>query len=555
MKRLNAINGYQLILVLLVSLLIPKTISAVPYPDCNLHVGLNPAMESIIEEGGPGDPLIFHLPPISDYTREVIERTEKGILYAKSNQKNQTFTNNEFSNWLSKAYQAYAKILDTEINVIMQERELYDVTSCLNVDIILIETQMERARCALQWAVAEKRHNSITMLAEVIEFLLERYDALLKGARDNTYSDSGWFEIRNFDPPGYKYQCANDLCVPVFNPTSGTNYSTLDVCQVESGCPIPKKCPFHSTYLPPVETQSGSNIFVYGCDITVTGNYATLPTFEDSPIPEVFYEEYRAFQRIMSERTGIIADAENVKTAYEQIDAWMGRTPPEELENFGSLLTANRIHKERVGCSLKDYPNTSQPIHLPRPDDQGIYPTTVNYEDVWPPTWPDGAIRWETHGPFSFEKNNLRLLREYFVVRESWGKKRPLWYNLPPYLGLSYFFQLWIRGEIKQWDVHQERLTSASVTHATDASRQTVMQFDEVRKAMSEFSGIVNHIQPNDTIRGFTRNLAYFLRRTCIDRPCNDRLELVLKIIFKDECFPYTTGGYKDEEMMKKCGD
>ncbi|MBI2635992.1 hypothetical protein HYW84_01570 [Candidatus Peregrinibacteria bacterium] len=58
-------------------------------------------------------------------------------------------------------------------------------------------------------------------------------------------------------------------------------------------------------------------------------------------------------------------------------------------------------------------------------------------------------------------------------------------------------------------------------------------------------------------LRGFVRDFAYFLRRSCLDRPCNARLDTVLKLVFSDSCFPYGNGEYAkatgDDPQWKKC--
>jgi hypothetical protein len=43
-------------------------------------------------------------------------------------------------------------------------------------------------------------------------------------------------------------------------------------------------------------------------------------------------------------------------------------------------------------------------------------------------------------------------------------------------------------------------------------------------------------------LRAFVRNFAWYIRRSCIFRPCNERLEQILKLNFADSCFPYTGG-------------
>lgn len=44
------------------------------------------------------------------------------------------------------------------------------------------------------------------------------------------------------------------------------------------------------------------------------------------------------------------------------------------------------------------------------------------------------------------------------------------------------------------------------------------------------------------SLRDMVQDFAYFLRRSCMNRPCNDRLDTILSTVATDACFPYTSG-------------
>ncbi len=58
----------------------------------------------------------------------------------------------------------------------------------------------------------------------------------------------------------------------------------------------------------------------------------------------------------------------------------------------------------------------------------------------------------------------------------------------------------------------------------------------------SENAGATGDASGGKGIRDFVQDFAYFLRRSCMNRDCNARLERILKITPTDSCFPFTDG-------------
>ena len=82
---------------------------------------------------------------------------------------------------------------------------------------------------------------------------------------------------------------------------------------------------------------------------------------------------------------------------------------------------------------------------------------------------------------------------------------------------------------------------------------------DTLSLLISSVGKLSSLARDKEGLRGFVRDYAYFLRRTCINRPCNKRLDQILKIVFRDECFPYTNGDYlgdtAENPRWKKCAE
>ncbi|MBU1123916.1 hypothetical protein KJ652_04960 [Patescibacteria group bacterium] len=542
------------VLSLLFLLLIPASASAAmnnklkDVPIC--EAGYNMTLELLLEA----------IPPVSDhYTAKVLERAQQSIIYADSMQ--EPFADSGYMSWLDTAYEAFSMITDTNLRVIQRERDLLENTTCLHIDLFLIETMMEKVRCKLIQAFDERRHVAIMILKDTIHSLNERYAQLLQGARDNAYEDGTWKEKRMSDPPSFvaggeeKKWCKEDEdCTSgetCFNKRckqkckKDENCAGYEEC-LNDVCEERKMCPFHSDYLPPSEVgrmEDGDDELVvvrYGCDPEVLDIYNNLD-FEFTKIGETIKKESTAIEETLEKRNEFINDSTGLMSYALFIETWLrGRVSgsTDRLNYFGMNAGDDIEHVVQTGCYNKN--NKTPPV---LPDD--IDHNTADYDKFWPPFWPKGAIRWETYGPFSFNRDDLRLLREFITLRETWGRHRPIYYELPEDYGILYFAQLWIRGQLKLWDINQEKISSTMETRATDMPRQIIEELKPLRESVNVISSAAYELN-DGTIRGFAMRLAYFLRRSCMDRPCNDRLERILKVSFQDECFPYTKGDYKN---------
>ncbi|MFH1670426.1 MAG: hypothetical protein ABIA92_02465 [Patescibacteria group bacterium] len=497
-------------------------------------------------------------PVSAHFTQKVLDRAEKGIEEAFSH--TQTFNDKDFMSWAEHTFQAFSAIIDTKLRLIYQERDLRENTSCLHIDLLLIETMMEKVRCKIQFAFEKKQHVTILQLKDIIIFLNESYNDLSEGARHNAYVASGYPQSRSFDAdPAW---CCRDgkMCELFYEPgeCGGNKEETVYSCMIETDCGSMKLCPFHSDYLPPSSFGSGGTVFGYGCDLGIISRYSSISA-PDSKIGDAINAEVKAMRELINERDKFITDSMHLKEDATNLDLWMGRAPSPRLEYFGMTVDSQREHYTVFGCSESPYA-WSAPIS----DEEEEEGTDRTPDSLWPPIWPAGAIRWPTYGAFSFNRNELQLMKEYRKLREEWGKRRPLAYELPDQFGFYFFLQLYFRGQFKLWDIYQERLTSTIVAHATDVPRRIIAELTPLREAVGEFSTYASVLPAADSgaeakggIRGFARGLAYFLRRSCITRPCNERLERILRVVLQDKCFPYTGGNYSGKvwEDCKKAAE
>lgn len=502
--------------------------------ECN--GGAIPAIEELLDA----------LEPVSThFVGAVLERAQAGIDKAMTASPAPGL--DSFWNWLETAFTPVAMIADTKTRITTRERDLIEVTPCLEIDLAIIETKMGQVQCKIELAFDEKRLSAIILLSRVLYFLNDEYQKLAEHGNDNSYVDAEWWQRRIFDP-------AEWCCI------ANTKNAEGEMCDPDDACPEVKTCPFHSDYLPPSTVGSGTAAkpvaVGYGCDLSVLSRYAGLG-LGDSTIDEATDAETTALEELSEDRDKMIEDSEQLKARITKLEKFMGRSLPAESAWYGQAKSDKRVHRLRLGCAVSDGRNAD---NQPAAKD-------------WPPAWPAGAAKWELTGPFSFDKNDQKLLREYLQLRDEWGQQRPYpdQYKFPeeflPDRPEKYeealddpqrndFFVGWInrlaRTVTKKWDRVQEREEGAMVPIASEALELVMEQLSPLRSAVSEFSKNGNSLDKG--VRNFTRGLAYWLRRSCLTRPCNARLERVLKIDLTNDCFPYTNGQFVGRtDLVEKC--
>ncbi len=177
--------------------------------------------------------------------------------------------------------------------------------------------------------------------------------------------------------------------------------------------------------------------------------------------------------------------------------------------------------------------------------------------------------RFSPYGPFSIKKNALEILRRFKDQREQEGAKRKfdedlkLPYELEPDSierqalesdPIARMFRSGIRPIVSLWSQMQGGWES-EIYPRTDAGKGSQTNgLAPLRQQVSELNDLAGTI---GGLRKVVIGTAYFLRRTCIYRPCNLRLEQILRIAYADACFPYANGEYladsPDDPRWKKC--
>lgn len=482
---------------------------------------------------------IVAIPPVSQhYVQRVLDRANAGTAQASTMTTLGGPIYDMFKPWwIFYATSAMLSTVDTRQQITAMQRDLLEATPCLHLDVIILQSKIEKTRQEMHTALDNKQPFRVVLLQHIIRFLHQRVEHLLKGGRDPLYEDDGWAKKQRFDPPNPVWCCPEGIPGNVCMFTSdslcieggGNSFSTPRACQ-EYGCLLPpsqnplqgKLCPFHSNYLPP-------SIAGYGCDIQA------MPAAASGHPPTV--AEMAALANLITKRDAFVTQAQSFRPLVEEIDAMTGH--PSDYSSLGSGLS--RTHKEVFGClegsSLAQQIGATSLLQAIR----------------------TGSV--EARGAFSIPKNEAWLMVRLAELTQRWGERRPQAKELryPPEFpsgparnaaaqreekkhSILKARDWFVRTLFLSWNRYHGKKEAEPLAKSQDDILQIRESSPGVGLVTERLAALVR--SHSSGLRSFSKGFAYYLRRSCIYRPCNARLEQVLRIIFKDSCFPYTSGAY-----------
>lgn len=339
----------------------------------------------------------------------------------------------------------------------------------------------------------------------------------------------------------------------------GEAFETLNECTAY-GCEAPAQkteaavCPFHSDYLPP-------SLNGYGCDAeTLFGLLTGMP---DSPFTDAAIKELEALttlQRAMEAAGGMGNLAGGIA----------GGLDPNDLK---------RKHVSRFGCVMGGVCEANIDITCAGPDEcpgksRCIDARSVGQCDKNPDNicldnndCPSNgqcrrlsdAMKIELRGPFSLERNHSGLLEAFRLLRREDGANRMQSEALTPANNkelLTSTVARYLRSLFVSFNTEQGEKEAMTFAVGSDPLLSAGTTFDELHKSVAELGRLAGS---KEGIRSFVKDFAYFLRRSCLDRPCNLRLDRIIKIVLRDECFPYVSGAFtsntEENPAWKRCMD
>lgn len=444
------------------------------------------------------------------YVQPVLDRADAGIAFAASANANPDFFPFYHAGWARSIGGAFAQLVDSRSDLANRTNDLATATACRRFDELLLECAMDDVREALDASLERGSFVAIMRLESLLLFLRERLDHLDAGAEDATRVDDQWARKRLFD-------------------------------RDEPASPSAPLCPFHSDYTPP--RLSG-----YGCD--------------DAVLESI--DRY-GLDFVAAERGGL--------TAIEsQIDAFRSIVPLlQSATSTGTVAplppVADREHRTIVGCRAVQGA-CSENADLACGSDEFCASRGAGrcLRDASVPRVPERSLR----GAFSFPVDHLRVLTDFVGKRIDDALSRTFPDGWAPLSELSSgsgakraFYDDWmnsalsgLRSFFRSLSGIQGRSEGAAFPEATDAQLEIADSLSDMRASIGELSRLASQ---KTGVRTFVVELAYFLRRTCVFRPCQKSLEQIIRIGLQDACFPYTNGEFlsdtEENPRWKKCAE
>lgn len=545
---------------------------------------------------------ILSLSPVSPYTTHVLARADSGLTYARGAPVDPQFLRVP---WTEFATSEILQTIDSRIELTDQADDLIHNSACFHFDVAAVQCKMEEVRSEMNTQIERGSFSAILRLGSLYNFLNERIAQMNNGAFDPTYQDASWGNRRMFDPPSTSVYCCDhpgDSCVQRTSQecTNRTGYAfnTLDAC-ASWGCQRPNRqynlkaemCPYDSDYAPPFLNG-------YGCDESILSPRASFPPIRAEE------ESLKIISRQLDEYRSAARQFLSIQQTLDSLTNQQSVLPPPPEP---------RTHLLAVGCrwdgGLCENDPTIRCTQSTQGNDCGPgntckYPPTGNanvckqnrnlicFDDsqcqigpknVGPCIKDDGKKPGtaELRGPFSVDKNHLEILNDFLAQRleQAVSRQNPddLKYanEFSPDQKIQIAdrstddaFTNGVRGSLRVlfrlWSAIQGRNEAATFPYATDAELEVAHGLDFLRSAISDLANLTvmkkgSLVMKKGSLRSFVVDYASFLRRSCIERPCNASLEEILKIVFKDECFPYTNGEYlndtPDNPRWKQCAE
>lgn len=527
---------------------------------------------------------VLSVAPVSPYVQAVLTRADAGLTYAKSAPALPVF-GFFIGDWAQAIASAMAQLMNTNVQVTIQADDLIHHSACLNFDATAIKCKMQQVQDEMQAGASGRSLIALWQLRSLLTFLNDRLTQFYQGALDPNYADPDWGSVQIFDPPQNVY-CYDSFAGTCRQTTSaacalarGSAFRTQIQCQNAGGLPLTNQngtqtndvmCPYDSDYGPSL--QNG-----FGCDLDVMA-----PRIGFAPVKT----EYDALNAVIKQIDAARAIQQQLLGVQNDIDTLTGNqtaSPP---------ALAPRTHISAVGCApppgicsnnqalrcsgdadcvnggtcqtATSVCSLNRSITCLNDDSQ----CTVNGQNFGTCIPNDGKIpaTVELRGPFSLGKNERELVSDFLLDRLQTANSRSTPDSLatPGTVSNNTFSKL-VAGSYRllfnAWSLFQGRDEAINFPIATDPELEIASALTPLRKAVGDLARLVlpDKTQQKQGLRDFVIKYAYFLRRSCINRPCNASLEEILKIAFADACFPYTNGDFLDDSpdspRYQKCLD
>lgn len=437
-------------------------------------------------------PLVTHAQnyAVSPAVLSVLNRADLGIVAGTSSPNLGVFLPNAVSEWSRFILSPVMQRVNARMRGIEGARSSLQRTTCLQLDVTMLEAKMETVRGLMNLALAQNNVIAMVRLADLFMFLDERHWYLTQGALNPDISD--WL---------YQYPRLFDAATPAPGPV----------------------CYYHSDYTSPGFILPGHN--GYGCDTStldrVWNEWGNTPQGNLFPIlQDDIIRERDTLAQVQSAVTQYLAGAETINDAAEAMESIAaGGTLPD------AALPEPREHLTEQGCMTE--------------------PSA-------------GVVARPLNGPLAVTPDESRLAQEFSRLWMDGEAVRPTPPSIversDPAQQLFNFIRAAERRVLSVFSQRQAERQSATFMAGADPVLATQQGLTGLDTAVAGLGALVTDM---DHLRSFTRDFGFFLLRTCIERPCRERLEKALRIVFQNECFPYFSGAYlgdtPENPRWRKC--
>lgn len=490
---------------------------------------------------------VFAITPLSPWVRDVIDKAEKGMVFADTFDESDECKNapDERKKAASRAeaesdvQRALRSFMDTRSLFTGEQQELRGRTSCFRHDILVIEESMEKVRQAMVRDIDSCKLLSASVLASVYSMLAEAHQSLILSGDDPTHTTTLLRTTYFFeDATAFKQ--------------NGTTVDTPD-----STAPL---CPFTSDYAPQsvaYENGVGSPLVRYGCTPELLEPIATPTELLEVQIDKAFMSKA---QSISASTYAFVYD---FIATIDDLIATIRGIPPEQRQPPVPPLALPIQHRTVSGCLQLSSVDLSDSRAEAAARGEKIS-AADDYLNDFLPSFPSaglvdlpiGLLFTPSYDSLSIYENPV----EAIIAASDRAAKRAE--------RLALFEQpedLFSKSDATTYQVvEQYELARALGKIAANQARSSVLMDAVSRDALERTQGAFSPLIHVTTDLGritkhggilttYVRDTAYFLIRSCVDSFCQARLDAVLKRILNPYCHPFTSTYYRNDSAADRC--
>lgn len=486
--------------------------------------------------------------PISPYVKNVLARTQKGLDRLSGRSSGGFMI--VFPGWIQSSLASVAGAVDVRSGSLGLRSNLLTTSTCLHLDTLHLECKLAEVREALKTQIQNQSPLGIYRAQSLIQYLQERLFALQEGAHDGTWLDATALNPQLFDVQRRRAAdenadpaCGNGILESGEECDDG-NRADDDGCAATC---LSEMCPYSSDYSEPIPSLG------MGCDLYVL-------TEEDSgrgTATDVVAQETQVLEALLNARAELLPNADNPEhVSFEGcVRGWCANdngTPCGKSADCGvggQCVFGRRLCEadKSIRCS-----------------------SDVDCGEDGPCAFVADTRHTTLRSPFSLEPDAFELTRQFVRLRERRDMLRrwPGQFRNPEDLPVAERARaerldrgdpgrpgrLAARRDLRARQGEQGAREALLFATVADGHLRIAEELKPLREGVRKLGLMAR--ETNGT-RETARNLAYYILRTCIYRPCNEKLIQVLQMTFDeaDVCFPYTNGEYLEQDAAAACAD